>query len=277
MVETITPVVHGEAGADGGSRSALHAVGAAVAAAIVGSLLAGAARCSARRGEFRAWCSSRWRRRCTSRASQAPVPAPQLRRQVPTGGARSSPRMSRRSSSGLGLGPGFLTYLGHGTVVVVSVAAFASGRPLLGAAVLAPFGLARGLGPVFAFGVRSPSDGAALVERLDRSASKARWRVANTLALSMMLVAAVVEVRGIDGPSEVGALAAVGGGVDVWGGGGRQARAPSGAVADAGSYGLRPAATGLGGSGFRPPSSASRRSCSPGSGRRRDSCRSSRW
>jgi hypothetical protein len=74
--------------------------------------------------------------------------------------------------------------------------------------VLAPFGLARGLGPVLAFGVRSPSDAAALVERLNRSASKARWRVANALALSMVLVAAVLEVRTIDAPSEAGALAA---------------------------------------------------------------------
>ena len=97
---------------------------------------------------------------------------------------------------------------GHGTVVVVSVAAFASGRPLVGAALLAPFGLARGLGPVLAFGVRSPSDGAALVERLERSASRARWRVANALGPRGGLAAMVVEIRTIDGPSELGALAA---------------------------------------------------------------------
>jgi hypothetical protein len=91
---------------------------------------------------------------------------------------------------------------------VVSVAAFASGRPLVGAAVLAPFGLARGLGPVLAFGVRSPGDAAALVERLDRFASRGRLRVANALALSMVVVATILEGRTIDGPSEVGALAA---------------------------------------------------------------------
>jgi hypothetical protein len=109
---------------------------------------------------------------------------------------------------GIGLGPGFLTYLGHGTVVVVSVAAFASGRPLVGAAVLGPFGLARGLGPVLALGVRSPSEGAALVERLERSASRARWQIANAVALSAVAAAMVVEIRTFEGPSGFGGLAA---------------------------------------------------------------------
>src|SRR4029453_899130 len=112
----------------------------------------------------------------------APVPVPQLRQQVPDWGRPFFPPHVAAFLYGLGLGPGFLTYLGHGTVVVVSVAALASGRPLLGAAVVAPVGLARGLGPALAVGVRSPGDAAALVERLDRSASKARWRVANAPA-----------------------------------------------------------------------------------------------
>jgi hypothetical protein len=105
------------------------------------------------------------------------------------------------------------------------------------------------LGPVLAFGVRSPSDGAALVERLDRSASKARWRVANTLALSMMLVAAVVEVRRIDGPSEVGALAAAG--VALTFGAAAVAKLARRAAwwRTLGSYGLRPGATGRAGFG----------------------------
>ena len=277
MVETITPVVHGGSREPMRMSLALHAVGAAVAAAIVGSLLAGSGR-AARRAVgvpdvvLVAVAAALY----VARELGAPVPVPQLRRQVPTGGARSSPRM-RRSLYGLGLGPGFLTYLGHGTVVVVSVAAFASGRPLLGAAVLAPFGLARGLGPVFAFGVRSPSDRAALVERLDRSASKARWQVANTLALSMMLVAAVVEVLGIDGPSEVGALAAAG--VALTFGAAAVAKLARRAVwwRTLGSYGLRPAATGLAGFGVPAAELGIAALVFAGLGRRRDSCRSSRW
>jgi hypothetical protein len=211
MVETITPVVHGGSRSRWGVSLALHAIGAATAAAIVGSLLAGAG----------ALLGAPWGAPGTAlvvaaatfyvaRELGAPVPVPQLRRQVPDWWRTFFPPHVAAFLYGLGLGPAFLTYLGHGTVVVVSVAAFASGRPLLGAALLAPFGLARGLGPVLAFGVRSPGDAAALVERLDRSASKPRWRVANALALSAVLVAVALEVRTIDGPSEVGALAAAG-------------------------------------------------------------------
>jgi hypothetical protein len=209
MVETITPVVHGGSRERWGISLALHAIGAAVAAAIVGSLLAGAgALLGAPWGVPGAWLVVAAAALYVARELGAPVPVPQLRRQVPDWWRTFFPPHVAAFLYGLGLGPGFLTYLGHGTVVVVAVAAFASGRPLLGAAVLAPFGLARGLGPVLAFGVRSPGDAAALVERLDRSASKARWRVANALALSMVLVVTVLEVRTIDAPSEVGALAA---------------------------------------------------------------------
>ena len=209
MVETITPVVHGGSRERWGISLALHAFGAAVAAAIVGSLLAGAgALLSAPWGVPGAWLVVAAAALYVARELGAPVPVPQLRRQVPDWWRTFFPPHVAAFLYGLGLGPGFLTYLGHGTVVVVAVAAFASGRPLLGAAVLAPFGLARGLGPVLTFGVRSPSDAAALVERLDRSASKARWRVANALALSMVLVATVLEIRTIDAPSEAGPLAA---------------------------------------------------------------------
>jgi len=209
MVETITPVVHGGSRERWGISLALHAIGATVAAAIVGSLLAGAgALLGAPWGVSGAWLVVAAAALYVARELGAPVPVPQLRRQVPDWWRTFFPPHLAAFLYGLGLGPGFLTYLGHGTVVVVAVAAFASGRPLLGAAVLAPFGLARGLGPVLAFGVHSPGDAAALVERLDRSASKARWRVANALALSMVLVAALLEIGTIDAPSGVGALAA---------------------------------------------------------------------
>jgi hypothetical protein len=209
MVETITPVVHGGSRERWGISLALHAIGATVAAAIVGSLLAGAgALLGAPWGVPGAWLVVAAAALYVARELGAPVPVPQLRRQVPDWWRTFFPPHLAAFLYGLGLGPGFLTYLGHGTVVVVAVAALASGRPLLGAAVLAPFGLARGLGPVLAFGVRSPGDAAALVERLDRSASKARWRVANALALSMVLVAALLEIGTIDAPSGVGALGA---------------------------------------------------------------------
>jgi Methylamine utilisation protein MauE len=208
MVETITPVVHGGSRSRWGISLALHAIGATVAAAIVGSLLAGAgALLGAPWGIPGAVVVVAAAALYVARELGAPVPVPQLRRQVPDWWRTFFPPHLAAFLYGLGLGPGFLTYLGHGTVVVVSVAAFASGRPLMAAAVLAPFGLARGLGPALAFGVCSPSDAAALIERLDRSASTSRWRVANAFALSVVLVTTVLEIRTIDGPSQVGALA----------------------------------------------------------------------
>src|SRR5215207_5059274 len=184
MVETITPVVHGGSRSRWGISLALHAIAAAVAAAIVASLLAGAgALLGAPWGVPGATLVVAAAAMYVARELGARVPVPQLRRQVPDWWRTFFPP---------------------------HVAAFVSGRPLLGSAVLAPFGLARGLGPVLAFGVRSPSDAADLVERLDRSASRARWRVANALALSAVLVATALEVRTIDGPPEVGALAAAG-------------------------------------------------------------------
>jgi hypothetical protein len=209
MVETITPVVHG------GSRSrwavsvVLHAIGAAASAAVAGALLAGAGwLLGAPWGVAGLGLVSASAALYVARELGAPVPVPQLRRQVPDWWRTFFPPQVAAFLYGIGLGPGFLTYLGHGTVVVVSVAGFASGRPLVGAAVLAPFGLARGLGPVLAFGVRSPSDGAGLVERLERSASRARWRIANALALSAVAAAMVVEIRTLEGPSGLGGLAA---------------------------------------------------------------------
>jgi hypothetical protein len=209
MVETITPVVHG------GSRSrwavsvALHAIGAATSAAIAGALLAAAGGLlGAPWGVAGLGLVAASAALYVARELGAPVPVPQLRRQVPDWWRTFFPPHVAALLYGIGLGPGFLTYLGHGTVVVVSVAAFASGRPLVGAAVLAPFGLARGLGPVLALGVRSPGEGAALVERLERSASRARWQVANALALSAVAAAIVVEIRTFEGPSGFGGLAA---------------------------------------------------------------------
>ena len=199
MVETITPVVHGGSRERWGISLALHAIGAAVAAAIVGSLLAGAgALLGAPWGVPGAVFVAAAATLYLARELGAPVPVPQLRRQVPDWWRTFFPPHVAAFLYGVGLGPGILTYLGHGTLVVVSVAAVASGHPLVGAALLAPFGLARGLGPVVAFGVRSPSDGAALVDRLGRSASRGRWRLANGVAL--VVASVVAGISSLFGP-----------------------------------------------------------------------------
>ena len=211
MVETITPVVHG------GSRSrwavslAVHAAGATVAAAVFGSLLAAVGGLlGAPWGLAGPALVALVAAPYVARELGAPVPVPQLRRQVPDWWRTFFPPHVAAFLYGVGLGPAFFTYLTHGTVVVVSVAAFASGRPLVGAVVLAPFGLARGLGPVLAAGVRSPSDGAALVQRLARSASRVRWRVANAAALSAVLATTLLRIRTTQAPPDLGAAAAAG-------------------------------------------------------------------
>ena len=208
MVETITPVVHGGSRSRWGVSLSLHVAGATAAAAVFGSLVGAAGGLlGAPWGVAGIALVGALAAAYLARELGVPVPVPQLRRQVPDWWRTFFPPHVAALLYGIGLGPGFLTYVGHGTLVVVSAAAIASGRPLVGAALLAPFGLARGLGPVLAFGVRSPREGAALVDRLGRSASGLRWRVANAVVLSAVLAAALMRVRAPGSSSDAGALA----------------------------------------------------------------------
>jgi len=209
MAETITPVVHG------GSRSAwamsltLHVLGASIAAAAFGAAL----------GAFGALLGAPWGTAGALAVAGAAavyllvelglrVPVPQLRRQVPDWWRTFFPPRVAAFLYGIGLGPGFLTYLTHGTLVVVALAAAATGRPLLGAIIVMPFGLARGLSVIVAYDVRTPAEGASLVERLSRSSSRIGWRLANAFALGAVLLLALLRATPIDAPGEAGALAA---------------------------------------------------------------------
>jgi hypothetical protein len=116
-----------------------------------------------------------------------PIPVPQLRRQVPDWWRTFFPFAPSAFLYGMGLGVGFFTFLAHGTLVVVSAAALASGRPALGAALLAPFGLARGLSAMVAMRTRTTEEGAALVGRLADAASRPVWRVAHVIALAAIV------------------------------------------------------------------------------------------
>jgi hypothetical protein len=146
MVETITPVVHGTR-ARFVTAVALHALGATLSAAALGFVLGGV---GALLGlEWNAGTVAvvafvallygaremfRWR-----------IPLPQLRRQVPEWWRTFFSPHSSALLYGFGLGAGFFTYLSFGTFAAVGAAAIASGDPLVGAALCAPFGLARGL------------------------------------------------------------------------------------------------------------------------------------
>ena len=126
------------------------------------------------------------------------VPVPQLRRQVPDWWRTFFGRQVASALYGAGLGVGFLTYLAHGTFVVVAFASIASGRPVFGALLLAPFGLVRGLSPVVGRRSVTPEQRRWLVDRL-ASSPVSRRRVVNGAAL--VALAGIALVAATEAPS----------------------------------------------------------------------------
>ena len=119
------------------------------------------------------------------------VPVPQLRRQVPDWWRTYFGRSFVALLYGAGLGVGFLTYLSYGTLVVVAFAAVASGRPAVGAIMMAPFGLARGLSAAVSWRSIDQERSRALVDRLVAAADAPR-RIVNGVALVAIAVAAAM-------------------------------------------------------------------------------------
>jgi hypothetical protein len=196
MVETITPVVHGGRGRWLGAL-VLHASGAALTAALFGAAL----------GWTGGLLGAPWGRAgllvltavaatyAVGELTRRRVPVPQLRRQVPDWWRTFFGRPIASVLYGAGLGVGFFTFLAHGTLVVVAFAALASGRPWLGALLMMPFGLARGLSAAVAWGSNSPERSRAVVDRLVLG-SEARRRVLNGAALVVVAgLAAIASVR----------------------------------------------------------------------------------
>ncbi|HSJ51802.1 MAG TPA: MauE/DoxX family redox-associated membrane protein [Actinomycetota bacterium] len=209
MVETITPVVHGGSRPRWTAFLLVHVAGAAVAAAVFGAVLGGVG----------ALLGAPWGGLgvvaivgvaglyLLREAFGVAVPVPQLRRQVPDWWRTFFPFAPASFLYGLGLGVGFFTYLSHGTLVVVAGAALVSGRPVLGAALVLPFGVARGLGAAAAFGARTPEESTALVGSLARAASWVGWRGAHaTVLVAIALLAATTVTR--PSRADVGAAAA---------------------------------------------------------------------
>ena len=202
MVETITPVVHGGRAGRWAGSVALHVAGAVASAAAFGAILGAAgsllgAPWSGGGALVIALVAMLYLAR---EATGVPVLVPQLRRQVPQWWRTFFSVPMAAFLYGAGLGVGFLTYLAHGTLVVVAVAAAASGEPLVGAALVAPFGLARGLSVLVAARARRPQEGSALVARLARSALSPGWRAAHVAALLAVGVAAAAMLPTSDVP-----------------------------------------------------------------------------
>src|SRR5512134_2076601 len=134
MVETITPVVHGGRRSRWARFLVLHVAGAMAAAAAFGAILGGAGALlgapwgAAGLGLVAALAALYLAREVFGLR----VPVPQLRRQVPDWWRTYFPFGPASFLYGIGLGVGFLTYLSHGTLVVISAAAVASGRPSAG-------------------------------------------------------------------------------------------------------------------------------------------------
>src|SRR5918999_5959295 len=214
MVETISPVVYGTRTRWVGAL-ALHAAGAAVTAAAFGAAVAAVA----------ALLGAPWDRAGATMVAGIAVlylareltgiriPGPQLRRQVPDWWRTYFGRPVAAFLYGAGLGVGFLTFLGHGTLVAVTVGVASTGRPLLGALAMAPFGLARGLAPLVAARSKAPEEGGLLVDRLSSMSGHLR-RALNAAALTSVAASAAAAASRAHG-----------------GGGGAGAAAPAGVVA----------------------------------------------
>jgi len=210
MVETITPVVHGGRRSRWAIVLGLHVAGAAVAAGAFGAALGatgsalgapwGAAGLVAIAGVGALYLARE--------AFGLPIPVPQLRRQVPDWWRTYFPFAPAAFLYGMGLGVGFFTFLAHGTLVVVSAAALAGGKPTLGAILLAPFGLARGLSAVVAMRTRTTEEGAALVGRLADAASRPVWRVAHVIALAAIVGIAAWTALSAESVGSAGRVAA---------------------------------------------------------------------
>jgi hypothetical protein len=192
MVETITPVVHGDRRSRYFISLALHALGATLAAALVGTVA----------GTLGMIAGAPWGTGSLVAVAVAalvyslrevlglPIPVPDRHRQVPLWWRSFYSPPVTAVLYGFGLGIGYLTYLSFGTYFVVTIAAFASGSPLIGAALCAPFGLARAVSVVLAnrgAGGDLPSG----IDRVDELAGT-RWpKVINAVVLAGVALAAL--------------------------------------------------------------------------------------
>jgi hypothetical protein len=192
MVETISPVVHGGRGARYRLSVLLHTLGAVLAASAFGAVLGGAGAVL-----WAPW--GRWglvalavvaAAYALREAAGVPVPIPDRARQVPDWWRTFYSPGTAAFLYGMGLGVGFLTFLSYGTFVAVAAAAVASGSPLAGAALCAPFGLARGLSIVVANGTLGSRGPGTAVGTLEELATTRLPRAANALALAGVTVSA---------------------------------------------------------------------------------------
>jgi len=192
MIETITPVVHGER-IRYRLAVALHAAGATISAGVFGVALGGLGALLGAPWGGGAWVVAAVAGLYALRElGHLPVPLPDRRRQVPEWWRTFFSPLVAAFLYGLGLGVGVLTFLSYGTFVAVASAALVSGDPLVGLALCAPFGLARGLSVALNRRTGQRDSAGALVDRLEAVASSGAVRVLNGGALAVVALLAAV-------------------------------------------------------------------------------------
>jgi hypothetical protein len=192
MVETINPAVHGGRKASYWLSVVAHILGAAIAAAALGLGLGGVGRLLGAPWEMWGLLGiAAIGGAYALGAAGAPVPVPHRRRQVPDWWRTFFSPVTSSFFYGVGLGAGFLTFLSFGTLTVVAAVALASGEPLLGAAVCAPFGAARGAAVLAGIGARDAERGALIVDRILAVRATLAPRAANAVALVAVVGGAV--------------------------------------------------------------------------------------
>ncbi len=189
MVDTIASVVRG--GRPSRFAAIAHVLGATIAAAALGALL----------GTIGGVAGGPWGRIGTiviasigailflRDALGLPIPLPERKGQVPAWWRTFFSPGVASGLYGAVLGIGVATHLTYGTFVVACAGAFASGDPVIGTLICAPFGVVRGV-VVVASALRSGSDlraieaqGARPVARTISAGASAVVTIAALLAL----------------------------------------------------------------------------------------------
>ena len=145
MVETIAPVVHGGRNRKYWSALALHILGATTSGALFGALLALVGKISGA-----PWGAAGFVAiavvaglYAARELFGAPIPLPDLDRQVPDWWRTFYSPDVAALLYGLGLGVGFFTFLTFGTYAAIATGALVSGDAALGALLMGAFGFVR--------------------------------------------------------------------------------------------------------------------------------------
>jgi len=192
MVETISPVVHEGRRARYAFAVIIHVLAAGLSAAAVGFILGLIGRLlAAPWGEPGFFAVGLVALAYGGGALGLSVPIPDRHRQVPDWWRTFFSPWVAALLYGLGLGVGFLTFLSVGTYVAVAVGAVASGDPVLGAALCAPFGVARGLTVLLGRRSRGGEDAGQVVDRIEDLGATRTPGAANAAVLALVLAAAL--------------------------------------------------------------------------------------